>query len=229
MTDIRLLAHYDESGFSRLDIVGDRQERLIDAVRRAQGLPVSLDDYPLFIREWRGEEQERARSESQFPNYVEVPPSTTMAQVATFVDGEEFVLTHGGWGGDALWFEPLVTIWEASGLEITMVGLWAAARKADNRLTSIRYRRHRGLAADWRDSDEQEHVPLELAQMVKSRREWYRDHFDSIFALDDASGTSLLKALGYRKVQRDPHALWQEVEESVGKRHGYDFDVDAGK
>lgn len=202
-----------------LEITAEPDERFVAAVRRAQGSEhADVPDYAVYALAIDDEKIAKATS---YRDYVEIPPQASVADVARLSGQVPFVVSHGGWGGDALWHEPLLSIWEVLQFGLTLQGAYAIAKGAHVTLDRLRYREHRRLAADWRDYPETP-VAMELLQLIKTRHEWWRRHFDYQFGLDGSAGAALLRRVGYRKVRSQPDALWRESEDGGGDR--YDLD-----
>lgn len=124
---------------------------------------------------------------------VEIDAAVTVGEFTKFAGTGPHHFTYGGWGGDGLWHEVVATAWELINLGLTLQGAKSLAVEKGQRLNQFRYRRHQQLAAEWRDGDHLDSVPMELRQLVKSSNPWWRTRFDFVFDLGDSAGTALLK------------------------------------
>lgn len=191
-------------------IRADESATFLDAAWRALG--VSDEEtlaHPLYIRL-----EDRAGGIRGVDELVEVPADLTISDFVAFVDGSTFRLDHGGFGGDANWFETVATVRELLDAGLTLQGAYILLKDTVGDLRKLRYRTHARLAADWRDAGENDDVPVELLTLVKAQNPWWRGHFDFVFGLGDSAGSSLLRAAGYRKVRNQGRdSVWQDESE----------------
>lgn len=206
--EIRVFLLWPEQKPSEFEILtGAPDEPVLPALLRRnwpadepipEGMSLYLMDEGPFSERW-----------DRYSSAIEVDATVTFAQFAQVTGGRPVVVDPGGWGGDALWWEPLVSVAEILGWGLTVHGVWSLVKDGTKSFASFRYRSERELAEAWRDSDDPA-VPMPLKQAVLARSGWYRRRFDYVFNLDDVSGTKLLKVLGYRKVRSTPDAIWLE-------------------
>lgn len=155
---------------------------------------------------------------------VQVDEDVTFSQVVEITDEGHFSVDPGGWGGfDADWIEPMARFFELVAEGYSLRGFANQVRSDLSRAGTFRYRKHRALAADWRDQEDRSTVALELRQLVLEHPAWYRTRFDAVFGLDPATGTALLHAVGYRRTS-SPKNVWVEsgFPESTMPWDGYE-------
>lgn len=149
-------------------------------------------------------------SQWSWDDLISVGPEVTLSQLAELTKDGLFSVEPGGWGGmDADWIEPMIQAVELIAGGYTLRGLKAQVAADLTQAQALRYRRHRRLAADWRDQADRSNIALELRQLIFECPAWYRTRFDAVFALDPATGTDLLKTAGFRKISSKKD-IWVE-------------------
>lgn len=216
----------DASGASverKFRLTADGSESFLDALQAQEPALEPEPDWEEYPRASSHIRFRGASDATEYRQYVEINPTVTVAEVAFAADGEPFSLSSGGWGGDALWVETMLTLGEILLQGLTLHGAWSLARDGLSLTQAVRYKRERRLAEQWRDGD-QGALALDLAQAIKARPVWYRRRFDHVFSLEGDAGTRLLKAAGYRRIDRnDGEVVW--VESAGPDSLAYDYSL----
>ncbi|MEH3088537.1 MAG: hypothetical protein PGN24_02705 [Microbacterium arborescens] len=184
---------------ARALLEGHGDERLIDVLERTRGEAPASHRYQVALRSPEG-----ATSWACVIDAV-----TTLRQASEFANGSELYIDAEGRGGGAL-----MTLWELIGAGLTYQSLWSVSRAGIGHATARAYRSQRRAAADWIDAGLPLPPPMELVQFVSAEAEWQRRFFDQAFGLegDRRTGSELLRAVGYEKVQERPET-WVDRRE----------------
>ena len=132
----------------------------------------------------------------------------TIGQTSEFTGGLALPVDRSGRGGGLL-----PGLWDAIMNGVELYAVLEAYRHGGDKVREFRYRSTRRAAGEWVDEGTDSDPSLALRQFVKTRAEWLRADFDTVFGLSRESGSTLLRMLGYRKVQSRPD-VWLEKSEA---------------
>lgn len=178
------------------DVVGAPDEAFHDALERTFGLYPDGHSYALVVRD--------GTHTVEFLGTVTLDVS--MEQAFRVANGETLQIDVGGRGGG-----PAVFMLDLVNVGLTVAGLRSAGAVAREKLRAERLKGQRAEARNWVDAGTDSEPSPELRRYVFERDYWDRDDFDVFFNLDRASGSTLLRVLGYTKTSTDPE-IWREPD-----------------
>ncbi|MFB3979872.1 hypothetical protein [Microbacterium proteolyticum] len=196
-----LKVDFDGSGYGtvvnsrRVDIVGRPAELFEDALVRTLERPDHGAKFHVIVPAADGRSSRWLGA---------IDEHVTLGDMVRFADGDVVHVDLGGRGGGAL---PL--LWDVVGGVSTLAWLVQLGLGANGRIEAARYRNSRTAAREWVDAGVDAEPSMALRVFVYEERDWDRRAFDRRFALERASGSALLRMLGYRKVSNDPE-VWSE-------------------
>lgn len=158
-----------------------------------------------------------------FDRHIALPDDATIRDLLDALDGEALALNGGGWGGDVLWVESILNLWELTEFVMSVGGAIAFVRSTGKGLRKLRYREHSALASRWVDDGKPGEVPLALRQHVNAQNPWRRRHFNFVFGLEGPEGADLLRAVGYRVTRgHGDEAEWSDAAHPPQGKPYYD-------
>lgn len=198
---VSLKVDLDGSGYGgavdsrRVDVVGTPAELFEDALVRTLGQPDLGAKYHVVV----------PRHDGRASLWLgAIDGHVSLGDMVRFADGDVVHIDLGGRGGGAL---PL--LWDVIGGVSTLAWLVQLGLGANEQIKAARSRNSRTAAREWVDAGIETEPSMALKVFVYEERDWDRPAFDRRFALDRASGSALLRMLGYRKRSNDPE-VWSE-------------------
>lgn len=175
-------------------VTGRSDEAFVHALARTFGPPPEGNRYNLVVRDgaetvdWLGE----------------ITEQVSLGDAAMVANGQTLQVDVLGRGGGAI---PLML--DIVNAVLTVDGLLAGGAKVKRAIEAGRWKSQRQAARDWVDEGTDTEPSMELRRFVFEQPSWERGEFDRAFDLDRASGSALLRALGFRKTGTKPET-WVE-------------------
>lgn len=168
------------------DVVGQRDEKFLDALIRTFGPPPPFHHF----------EPTTGTGEQDAGTWLgRIDDHVTVGDVERFLDGAVFRIDVLGRGGGGL---PL--LWDAIGTLSTLAWVAGVGAGANATIRAARYLNQRTAAKEWLDAGTDSEPSMALRIYASEERDWNRSEFDRRFQLGPEAGPKLLRELGYRKV-----------------------------